>query len=41
MAQVKRTFNKIESTTYVDKDEDEARLLQLIEQAENRSVNEQ
>ncbi len=41
MTAAKGKINKVDNTPYISKDEDEARLLQLIEQAESRSVNEQ
>ncbi len=41
MADKKRKYNKIETTAYVKKSEDQARLEQLIKQSENRSFNEE
>jgi putative IMPACT (imprinted ancient) family translation regulator len=41
MAEAKPKIDKSKNIPYVKRTEDEARLEQLIEQAENRSVNEQ
>jgi hypothetical protein len=41
MSEIKRVLDKVEGIAYVKNDKDRIRLRQLIQQAENKSVNEQ